>query len=174
MRKYLHDKDTKYDVENICHEFPVIKFAINLSSSQQSINVQKQPPVVFFRPAILSKETPTQAFSCEHCKIFKNTYFEKHLQTAASNSGYILHKKLSKIIQEPDWPSVSFSDINSLYFTYFHSLSLAVICCHSLSFFATRCHLLYSLSFIVTRCHSLYHSSAFLQTVVFSCVYSFS
>ena len=101
------------------------------------------------------KETPTQAFSCEYCKIFKNTYFEKHLQTAASNSGYILYKKLSKIIQEPDWPSVSFSDINSLYFTYFHSLSLAVICCHSLSFFATRCHLLYSLSFIVTRCHSL-------------------
>ena len=111
--------------------------------------------MVFFRPAILSKETPTQAFSCEHCKVFKNTYFQKHLQTAASNSRYILHKKLSKIIQEPDWPSVSFSDINSLYFTYFHSLSLAVICCHSLSFFATRCHLLYSLSFIVTRCHSL-------------------
>ena len=111
--------------------------------------------MVFFKPAILSKETPTQAFSCEHCKIFKNTCFEKHLQTAASNSGYILHKKLSKIIQEPDWPSFSFSDINSLYFTYFYSLSLAVICCHSLPFFATRCHLLYSLSFIVTRCHSL-------------------
>ena len=25
-----------------------------------------------------------QVFSCEFCEIFKNTYFEKHLQTAAS------------------------------------------------------------------------------------------
>ena len=30
------------------------------------------------------KETPTQVFSCEYCKIFKNTYFEEHLRTAAS------------------------------------------------------------------------------------------
>ena len=27
-------------------------------------------------------DTPTQVFSCEYCEIFKNTYFEKHLQTA--------------------------------------------------------------------------------------------
>ena len=25
-------------------------------------------------------------FSCEYCKVFKNTYFEKHLQMAASAS----------------------------------------------------------------------------------------
>ena len=25
--------------------------------------------------------TPTQVFSCEHCEIFKNTYFEEHLRT---------------------------------------------------------------------------------------------
>ena len=31
-----------------------------------------------------NKETPTQVFSCEYCEIFKNTYFEEHLQTAAS------------------------------------------------------------------------------------------
>ena len=30
------------------------------------------------------QETPTQAFSCEYCVIFKNTYFEEHLRTAAS------------------------------------------------------------------------------------------
>ena len=30
------------------------------------------------------KETPTQVFSCQICKIFKNTYFKKHLQRAAS------------------------------------------------------------------------------------------
>ena len=30
------------------------------------------------------KKTPTQVFSCEHCKIFKNTYFEEHLPVAVS------------------------------------------------------------------------------------------
>ena len=30
------------------------------------------------------KEIPTQVLSCEYCEIFKNTYFEEHLQTAAS------------------------------------------------------------------------------------------
>ena len=36
---------------------------------------------------------------------FKNTYFEKHLRTAGSDSSYILHRKLNKITQEADWPS---------------------------------------------------------------------
>ena len=32
------------------------------------------------------KETPTQKFSSEYCEIFlKNTYFEEHLLTAASD-----------------------------------------------------------------------------------------
>ena len=30
-----------------------------------------------------NKETPAQVFSCEFCEIFKSTYFEKHLRTAA-------------------------------------------------------------------------------------------
>ena len=33
--------------------------------------------------AILLKR-PAQVFSCEYCEIFKNTYFEEHLQMAAS------------------------------------------------------------------------------------------
>ena len=33
----------------------------------------------------LKKETPTQVFSSEYCKILKNTYFQKHLRTAASS-----------------------------------------------------------------------------------------
>ena len=37
-----------------------------------------------FRPITLLKETRTQVFSCEYYNIFKNTYFEKHLPTAAS------------------------------------------------------------------------------------------
>ena len=30
------------------------------------------------------KETPTQMFCCEYCKVSKNNYFEEHLRTAAS------------------------------------------------------------------------------------------
>ena len=36
-------------------------------------------PVTF-----LKKETLAQVFSCEFCKIFKNTFFTKHLRTTAS------------------------------------------------------------------------------------------
>ena len=38
------------------------------------------------RSLFLIKETPTQVFSRECCKVFKNKYFEEHLQTAAENS----------------------------------------------------------------------------------------
>ena len=37
---------------------------------------------------------PTQVFSCEYCKIFRNTYFEEHLRMAAS-----VHPMLSKALQ---------------------------------------------------------------------------
>ena len=98
----------------------------------------------------------------QHCKIFKSTYFETHLRTAVTDSSYILHKKLNKIIQEPDWLFVSFWNIKSRYFSYPHLfsfvLSLAVIRCHSLSFFGTRCH---SLSLVAIRSHLLYHSLSF-------------
>ena len=33
---------------------------------------------------LYQKETPTQVFFCEYCRIFKNTYFEEHLRKAAS------------------------------------------------------------------------------------------
>ena len=36
------------------------------------------------RLQLYSKQTPTQVLSCEYCETFKNTYFEEHLQTAAS------------------------------------------------------------------------------------------
>ena len=102
---------------------------------------------------------------------FKNNYFGKHLRTAHSDSSYILHTKLNKIVQEADWPSrlaFCFSwNIKSLYFTYSHSysfvLSLPVIRCHSLSFFVTCCNLLsFVVSCCTTRCHSLNHSLPFV------------
>ena len=39
-----------------------------------------------FRPASLLKWTPTQTFSCKYSEIYKSTYFEKYLWTAASVS----------------------------------------------------------------------------------------
>ena len=33
---------------------------------------------------IYQTETPTQVFPCDYCKVFKKTYFEEHLRTAAS------------------------------------------------------------------------------------------
>ena len=36
------------------------------------------------KSATILKEAPTQVFSCEHCKIFKNIYFKGHLWTTAS------------------------------------------------------------------------------------------
>ena len=41
---------------------------------------QKQPPEVFYEKAV-KKETPTQVFSYEYCKNFKDTCFEEHLRT---------------------------------------------------------------------------------------------
>ena len=32
----------------------------------------------------MKKETPAQVFSCDFCKISKNTFFKEHLQTIAS------------------------------------------------------------------------------------------
>ena len=38
-----------------------------------------------FKPCnFIKRATPTQVLSCEYCEIFRNTYFEKDLQTAAS------------------------------------------------------------------------------------------
>ena len=103
----------------------------------------------------------------------KNTCFEKHLRTAGSDSSYILHRKLNKIIQEVDWPSrlafCFFWNIKSLYFTYSHSysfvLSLSVTNCHFLFLVVIRCHSLsLAVPLVITRCHSLYHMLSFVIT----------
>ena len=71
---------------------------------------------------------------------------------AASDSSYIQHRKLNKVIQEPDWPLVSFETKNhSILLTLIHIHSFY----HSLSFAVTHCHFCYSLSFVVTRVQSL-------------------
>ena len=128
---------------------------------------------------------------------FKNTYFEKHLRTADSDSSYILHTKLNKIIQEADWPPdwpfqigllfllkhkitllylLSFVFIR--FITRYPSLLFIVIFCYSLSFVVscctTRCHSLnHSLPFVVpldiTRCHSMSSLYHLLSIVITRC-----
>ena len=39
----------------------------------------------------IKRETPTQVFSCKYYEIFKVTYFEKHLYTAASVLPSVVH-----------------------------------------------------------------------------------
>ena len=46
----------------------------------------------------LLKETPTQVFSREYCKIFMNANFEKHLRRAASETLPINTKLFIKIL----------------------------------------------------------------------------
>ena len=79
-----------------CHQFLdwyVIKFSINIKyrSSHRCCCLGLQ---------LQKTQHPTEVFSCKHCKIFKSTYFEKHLRTAASDSSCTLHKKLNKIVQD--------------------------------------------------------------------------
>ena len=79
----------------------------------------------------------------------------------------VLHKKLNKVLQEPNWPFVSFCNLKSLFYlllfvlicctTPYHKLSLIVICCHSL---------LLDLSLVAIHCHSLYHSLPFVVSLV--------
>ena len=63
-----------------------------------------------FRPATLSKGTQRQVISCDFCKIFRNTYFVKHLQRVASERNWC--KKSSTIflqykdIGEPCWKDI--------------------------------------------------------------------
>ena len=109
----------------------------------------------------------------ENIANFKNTYFEKHLRTTASDSSYIMHRKLNKNFQGPNllllilkhkitlFYLLSFAFIR--FITRCHSLSLIVIFCYSLSLVVICCHLLYHLlSLTVSRCHLLYHSLSFV------------
>ena len=57
--------------ENVHMETPVLESLFNKAAGL---------PVCKF----IKKETPIQVFSCDYCKVFQKTYFEKYLRTAAS------------------------------------------------------------------------------------------
>ena len=75
-----------------------LKKCLNSRSSHQSCSIWKAVLknfaiftwsllLIYLRvqdPQLSLKGTPTQVFSCEYCKIFKNTYFDENLRTTAS------------------------------------------------------------------------------------------
>ena len=96
-----------------------VRVCCSVTVGYSSPFIEKQPPEVFYRKAVLKdfaifaginlrwslfliklcpqlywKETPTQVFSCEYCEIFKSTYFEKHLRTAASAYWWLYFEKV--------------------------------------------------------------------------------
>ena len=83
-------KTLQYSQENIC----VMESLFNKVTGLQACN--------FTKKRLQHRRFPVNIAN------FKNNYFEKHLWTAASASGYILHRKLNKIIEEPDGHFVSF------------------------------------------------------------------
>ena len=65
----------------------------------------------------MKKETLAQVFSCEFCKIFKNSFFTENLRVTASNFS------ISMLLLEPELLKYLFFDktIFSLIFLYFAS-----------------------------------------------------
>ena len=60
-----------------------------LQYSQENICLQA---CNFIKKRLYHKCFPVpQVFSCEYCEVFKNTCFEEHLRTAASEMSHLLH-----------------------------------------------------------------------------------
>ena len=88
-----------------------------------SLNFKSSRLQMFFKIGVLTekiywKENSPQVFSCKYCKIFKNTYFEEHLRTAAFIMTYYNHKvsnkhwaPAGKIIMWVEWFLPRFLDL---------------------------------------------------------------
>ena len=69
--------------------------------------MQKQPPELFYKKAVVKKlaifteKKPLleSLFNSEYYEIFKSTYFEEHLRTAASEDAFLKLRKI-KIVHE--------------------------------------------------------------------------
>ena len=66
------------------------------------MKIQKQPPEVFYKKLLLKnkqiqihRKTPLleSLLNSEYCEIFKSTYFEEHLRTAASENVFMKLRK---------------------------------------------------------------------------------
>ena len=81
-------------LRNIHRKIPVLESLFNKISGVKACN--------FTKKRLQHRRFPV------NIAIFKSTNFENHPQMTASDSGYILHRKLNKIDQKPDWSFVSF------------------------------------------------------------------
>ena len=54
----------------------------------------------------IKKKTPTKVFYCDYCKIFKNTYFEKKLETADSVHSIFKLQKWEMENSSKWWPGL--------------------------------------------------------------------
>ena len=77
-KRNIRSSHQRWSVKKCCFKYLAIFTGKHLFWSLFLINLQS------FRPSIFLKENPAQVFSYEYCKIFKNTYSEEHLRTAAS------------------------------------------------------------------------------------------
>ena len=140
VKKYLYDNDTKYYIENICHQF------FDLSSHRRcSVGLQ-----------LHQKETPTQVFPVNIAKILRTPISKNICERLLLIVVIYCIKNWIKLFRNQICLLFHFETKKTLYFTYSHSisfvLSLAVIRFHSLSFFVTCCHSLSFLVLVVTRC----------------------
>ena len=76
--------------EEVFHKKAILKncatfIGKHLCWSLSLTKLQPFSPATLLKRELYSKETPTQVISCEYCEIFKNTYFEENLGTAASS-----------------------------------------------------------------------------------------
>ena len=61
--------------------------------------IQKQPPELLYKKTVAKKlansqnSTSKSLFNSKYCKIFKSTYFEEHLRTAASENVFMKLRK---------------------------------------------------------------------------------
>ena len=74
-------------LENICERVPYIFQRFFLFFRNTRTITRKQPPDVFCKKScrpetcnFIKKETLAQVFSCEFCKIVKNTFLAEHLR----------------------------------------------------------------------------------------------
>ena len=55
--------------------------------------MQKKPPEVFYKKAVVKTPLLESLFNSEYYKIFNGTCFEEHMQTAASKNVFMKLKK---------------------------------------------------------------------------------
>ena len=85
MKYVFHNKFSMI----IFHDQKTLSLDFKSSSSQMFFKIGVFKKFAIFTEKHLwwiyyYKDNPTQMLSCEYSKTFKNTYFEEHLQTAAS------------------------------------------------------------------------------------------